>query len=418
MKLIPQVRLDAGLPPLVTPTSQIVGAQAVNCAMDTKKGSAMYTNVSNQFISLVKGEYGETPIPVDPDFREKICGHKDERPFDTSTYKMQPNPVLDEFGGVKLAENEEEVLLLELFPMVAKNYLKGVKKAAWEAKQANNPATKEASSEAPKAVKKVSGKKITVPMPGRILQYLVKPGDKVEKDQPIAILEAMKMENSITSNYAGYVNSLLVDEGETVAADTAIMDIVSEPVTPSATSTTPNETAKAAQKATRPAKSITVPMPGKVLQYLVKQGDKIEKDQPVAILEAMKMENSITSNYAGYVNSLIVEEGETVAADTAIMNVVDQPVSPATSTEKAAPKAAPKATGPTKAVTVPMPGKILDIQVKPGDQVNKGQVVVILEAMKMENSISSDFAGTVNEIFVEVGDTVAADTKVLDLVQG
>ena len=69
MQLIPRVRLDAGLPPLVTPTSQIVGAQAVNCALDVKNGKPMYSNVSNQFVNLVKGEYGETPVPVDPEFR-------------------------------------------------------------------------------------------------------------------------------------------------------------------------------------------------------------------------------------------------------------------------------------------------------------------------------------------------------------
>ena len=74
MKLIPEVRLAAGLPPLVTPTSQIVGAQAVNCALDIRAGKAKYTTTSNQFKSLVKGEYGKTPVPVDPAFREKITG--------------------------------------------------------------------------------------------------------------------------------------------------------------------------------------------------------------------------------------------------------------------------------------------------------------------------------------------------------
>ena len=72
MSLIPQVRMDAGLPPLVTPTSQIIGAQAVSCALDEQKGRPMYSNPSNQFIALVKGEYGKTPIPVDPAFRLKI----------------------------------------------------------------------------------------------------------------------------------------------------------------------------------------------------------------------------------------------------------------------------------------------------------------------------------------------------------
>ena len=76
MELIPTVRLSAGLPPLVTPTSQIVGAQAVNCALDIKAGKPMYSNVSNQFVALVKGEYGKTPVPVDPEFRLKMSGKK------------------------------------------------------------------------------------------------------------------------------------------------------------------------------------------------------------------------------------------------------------------------------------------------------------------------------------------------------
>lgn len=122
MTLIPKVRMDAGLPPLVTPTSQIIGAQAVSCALDELKGRPMYSNPSNQFIALIKGEYGKTPVPVDPEFRMKIAGVKQEEPYDPSSYEMQENPVLEELG-VRLAETEKEVLLLELFPMVAKSFL-------------------------------------------------------------------------------------------------------------------------------------------------------------------------------------------------------------------------------------------------------------------------------------------------------
>ncbi|WP_455628417.1 carboxylase [Parabacteroides chinchillae] len=122
MSLIPQVRMDAGLPPLVTPTSQIIGAQAVSCALDEENGRPMYSNPSNQFIALVRGEYGKTPVPVDPAFRLKIAGISDEMPYDGSTYVMQENPVLEE-SGVLLAENEKEILLLELFPTVARTFL-------------------------------------------------------------------------------------------------------------------------------------------------------------------------------------------------------------------------------------------------------------------------------------------------------
>ena len=114
--------MDAGLPPLVTPICQILAEQAVSCALDEENGRPVYSNPSNQFVALVKGEYGKTPIPVDPAFRLKIAGIKEEMPYDGSGYIMQENPVLEELG-VQLAENEKELLLLELFPTVARTFL-------------------------------------------------------------------------------------------------------------------------------------------------------------------------------------------------------------------------------------------------------------------------------------------------------
>ena len=225
MELIPTVRLAAGLPPLVTPTSQIVGAQAVNCALDIKAGKPMYSNVSNQFVNLVKGEYGKTPVPVDPEFRLKIAGTREEIPYDTSKYQMQPNPELLEAGGVKLAANEKEVLLLELFPQVAKNFLTKQKVAAYEAQhKADAPQAEKVVAEEKKN-EPITGKTVKAPMPGSILRFTVKPGDTVTKGQTVVILEAMKMENSIATDYAGTVKRLLVKEGTTVAADAPMIEI-------------------------------------------------------------------------------------------------------------------------------------------------------------------------------------------------
>ena len=225
MELIPTVRLAAGLPPLVTPTSQIVGAQAVNCALDIKAGKPMYSNGSNQFVNLVKGEYGKTPVPVDPEFRLKIAGTREEIPYDTSKYQMQPNPELPEAGGVKLAANEKEVLLLELFPQVAKNFLTKQKVATYEAQhKADAPQAEKVVAEEKKN-EPITGKTVKAPMPGSILRFTVKPGDTVTKSQTVVILEAMKMENSIATDYAGTVKRLLVKEGTTVAADAPMIEI-------------------------------------------------------------------------------------------------------------------------------------------------------------------------------------------------
>ena len=238
MELIPSVRLSAGLPPLVTPTSQIVGAQAVNCAMDEKAGREMYTNKSSQFIGLVKGDYGKTPVKIDPEFRMKICGFSDERPYDTSKYTMQPNPELPEAGGVKLAENEKEILLLELFPLVAKNYLTNTKKKAYEAEQAEKAAKEaaKAAAEAKRAaeakaaldaqrIKPITGKTVEAPLPGRILEVCVKVGDLVKRGQTIVILDAMKMENNITTDYAGTVKQVVVEVGEAVPANAILAEV-------------------------------------------------------------------------------------------------------------------------------------------------------------------------------------------------
>ncbi len=123
LEIIPSVRVDAGCPPLVTPTSQIVGVQAVNCVIDENNGKPFYTSKSTQFVNLVKGIYGKTPLPIDPEFRKKITGHREETPYNPEDYQKPENPVLDELGAVKLAQNEKEELLLELFPTVAANFL-------------------------------------------------------------------------------------------------------------------------------------------------------------------------------------------------------------------------------------------------------------------------------------------------------
>lgn len=124
LRTVPVVRLDSGLPPLVTPTSQIVGVQAVNSVISENKGKPFYSNTSAQFFNLVKGVYGKTPFPVEPAFREKITGSRIEQTYDVSKYEKPDNPELPEFENVKLAKNEKEELLLDLFPAVANGFLK------------------------------------------------------------------------------------------------------------------------------------------------------------------------------------------------------------------------------------------------------------------------------------------------------
>lgn len=123
LELVPLVRIKSGCPPLVTPTSQIVGVQAVNCVIDENKEQPFFTTKSIQYVNLVKGIYGKTPIPIDPEFREQLTGVKEETAYDTKNYKKQENTVFEEYGDMKLASNEKDELLLELFPTVARDFL-------------------------------------------------------------------------------------------------------------------------------------------------------------------------------------------------------------------------------------------------------------------------------------------------------
>lgn len=124
LDLLPKVRMDAGCPALVMPARQIIATQAVHCAVDESKNLPLYSTKSIQFVNLVKGVYGKPPMAVDPEFRFKIAGVKDEVPYDTRFYKKQDNPVFYEYGDVKLAADEREELLLELFPLVAIQFLR------------------------------------------------------------------------------------------------------------------------------------------------------------------------------------------------------------------------------------------------------------------------------------------------------
>lgn len=119
LKEVPRVRKDSGYPPLVTPTSQIVGTQAVfNIIMGER-----YKTVTKEFKGLVKGEYGKTPVDIDPEFRAMIL--KGEEPID-----CRPADLLaPEFETMKKeaaewTEQEEDILTYAMFPKVAPKFFK------------------------------------------------------------------------------------------------------------------------------------------------------------------------------------------------------------------------------------------------------------------------------------------------------
>lgn len=222
MRLIPMVRRDAGLIPLVTPTSQIVGSQAVLVALDRKNGKPDYSNTSNQFISLVKGEYGKTPVPIDPAFREKITGSPIEKPYDVSSYKAPENPVLEDLGGKKLVSNDEEYLLLQLLPSVANGFLRKRRAEEHAAEEAAKP--KEAVEEIKVAIEPITGPVLSAPMGGKIVSIAVKDGQAVKKGDLLLVYEAMKMENDVMAESDAVIKRVLVAVDEVVGTDAPLIE--------------------------------------------------------------------------------------------------------------------------------------------------------------------------------------------------
>ena len=111
---VPRVRKDAGYPPLVTPSSQIVGTQAVFNVLTGER----YKTVTKEFKGLVRGEYGQTPVPIDPAFRKKILG--DAEPIDCRPADLL-KPELEKLRKecAEWAESEEDVLSYAQFGQVA-----------------------------------------------------------------------------------------------------------------------------------------------------------------------------------------------------------------------------------------------------------------------------------------------------------
>lgn len=225
MSLIPMVRKDAGLIPLVTPTSQIVGSQAVLVALDRKHGKPDYSNSNNQFISLVKGEYGKTPVPVDPAFREKITGSAEEKPYDVSSYRKPENP--KDANGNPLASNDEEMLLLELLPNVATGFLRKRREAEKVADNVGVHPGAAATEDAKQAEEPITGPTFSAPMGGKIISIHVKDGQKVKKGDLLLVYEAMKMENDVEVDEDSVVKRVLVREGDIVGTDAPLIEFES-----------------------------------------------------------------------------------------------------------------------------------------------------------------------------------------------
>ena len=186
----------------------------------------------------------------------------------------------------------------------------------------------------------------------------------------------------------------------------------------------PTAAPTAAPVAAKPAGAATVksPLPGSIVKVMVKPGDSVKKGDTLLTMESMKMENIVASEYTGTVKNVLVQAGQNVMQDDKLVEIetVAEAAAPAAPKAVAAPQpkpAAAPAPAPAPAaapvggnkVNSPLPGSVISVAVKEGQAVKKGDTLLVLESMKMENPILADCDGTVSKIAVAPGQSVMQD---------
>ena len=257
---IPKVREDLGFIPLVTPTSQIVGTQAVINVLSGER----YKNVTKETTGVLAGEYGVTPAPLNSELQKSVLGDVTPitcRPADLLAPELaELTQAFDELAkseNISLAQAKiDDVLTYALFPQVATKFLlnrndptafePAPSKQSSVAAPANSAASgsgtgsytvtvdgtqysvqiEEGSGSVAERVqvsapsKEVAtGEWMNAGLAGTVHQVLVKPGDVVTVGQKILVLEAMKMETDVSAAVAGEVSAINVGAGDQVAVD-------------------------------------------------------------------------------------------------------------------------------------------------------------------------------------------------------
>ncbi len=165
------------------------------------------------------------------------------------------------------------------------------------------------------------------------------------------------------------------------------------------------------------SQDVPAPMPGIVLRIECKEGQAVKKNQLIMVMEAMKMENEIYAPCDGVIGKIAVTQGQQVSAGDVLVSMGTTAAAPAAPAAAPAAQAAPApaATGAGQVVAAPMPGLILRIEAKAGQAVKKNQLVLVMEAMKMENEIYAPCDGTIASIAVSQGQQVAAGDTLLTI---
>jgi oxaloacetate decarboxylase alpha subunit len=361
LKEIAVVQKDAGYPPLVTPTSQIVGTQAVFNVLFGR-----YNRLSGEFQDLLAGKYGACPAPKNPEAvkkalealkMDKEITHRpaDDIPAEYDKLEEETRKLL----GTS-SVTEEDVLTYAMFPKVAPDFFK---------KRSQGPVVFKPEDEAPKPAAAPGGA-------GQAAKYSV--------------------------NVDGVNYHVVVAPAGTVAVTPA----TGGPAAPSA------------------AGGMVVPAPvaGTIIRYAAEEGAQVKAGDTVIIIESMKMELDIKAAHDGKIHFLAAP-GTQVAAQQPVAELTGPGLGGAVRAGDASPAAVPgaretaaPAAMPSGGAVIPAPvaGTIIRYAVNEGTQVAAGDTVIIIESMKMELDIKAVSGGKVR-FLVPAGTQVAAQQPVAEI---
>ncbi|MDX1491769.1 MAG: sodium-extruding oxaloacetate decarboxylase subunit alpha [Pseudohongiellaceae bacterium] len=267
---IPRVREDLGFIPLVTPTSQIVGTQAVINVLVGER----YKTITKETEGVLKGEYGATSAPVNKELQERVLEGKEPvtcRPADLLEPEFEKQKAelirLSKEKGFDIVDEVDDTLTYALFPQPALKFFKNRNNpSAFEPVPTGQEAT-ESSAPAAKDV-------YTVELEGKSYVVKVSPGGEVEQFQELG-------------------SSASASEG----------------------------TDSSASKPSGASQTVAAPLAGTICRVEVARGDTVSEGDILVVLEAMKMETEIRSNFAGTVTEINVDEGDSVSVGDSLLAI-------------------------------------------------------------------------------------------------
>ena len=289
---IPRVRQDLGYPPLVTPTSQIVGTQAVLNVMTGGRYKSITNEVKNYFL----GQYGKAPAPVNVSIRQQAVGDANVitcRPADL----LEPEMARLQMESERIAKSEEDVLTYAMFPDIGQTFLQernagSLKPEALLSKEdVNTGAARYAPSE------------FNVTLHGETFHIkLTGSGHAGEEKRPFYV------------SVDGIAEEVIVETLDEVEVSGA---------SNSAKNGGKKKAANSSTGRPRPthAGCVTTAMPGTIVAIKVKIGDKVKAGDGVVVIEAMKMENEIQAAANGTVVAVHVSKGDTVTPDETLLEI-------------------------------------------------------------------------------------------------